>query len=94
LRLLAPRSGLGEPLVCKSNRTSLQIDLSVQLVATTSPDHATARELAFSHCKLSLSRIARLHERASLLLDKPPAHLLIRAEHKPFDLRARLMLRA
>lgn len=79
-RLFEQRRGFREPLACQINRPPLQFDLSAQFVTTPPPEGATARELAFGRFEPSFSRITRCRKCTAPLLEKPAAHLLIRAE--------------
>jgi hypothetical protein len=69
--VLKQGDSLGEPLVRQCDRMTLQRDVNAKVFLTAAAQRATATELALGGRQLSLRGVARLGERAALLLEQP-----------------------
>jgi hypothetical protein len=78
-------------LVREFDRVAVQLDVSADLLAVAASERTASRELALGGDELSLGNVARLGERAALLLEEPEVQLFLRAEPVPFDLGTRFV---
>jgi hypothetical protein len=70
--------GLPELRVNQSKRPAFQLDLSAQLLSTSSTEGSALGKLPLGNLEPSFSRAARLGQHATFLLEKATAHPLLR----------------